>query len=81
VVRVRLFAALREAAGVSEVTEPPGRLGDILERLRDRYGERFSAVLATASVLVDGGRCGDPATEVADGAEISLLPPFSGGSR
>ena len=80
-VRVRLFAALREAAGVSEVAEPPGRLGDILERLRDRYGERFSAVLATASVLVDGSRCGDEATEVADGAEIALLPPFSGGAR
>src|SRR6266511_3365405 len=59
----------------------PCRVGDILERLRDRYGERFSAVWATASVLVDGGRCGDPATEVADGAEIALLPPFSGGSR
>jgi sulfur-carrier protein len=81
VVRVRLFAALREAAGVSELAEPPGRLGDILERLRVRYGERFSTVLATASVLVDGGRCSDPATEVADGAEIALLPPFSGGSR
>jgi molybdopterin synthase sulfur carrier subunit len=81
VVRVRLFAALREAAGASELTEPAGRLGDILERLQDRYGERFSAVLASASVLVDGGRCGDLATEVADGAEIALLPPFSGGSR
>jgi molybdopterin synthase sulfur carrier subunit len=80
VVRVRMFAALREAAGVSEVAEPPGQLGDILARLEDRYGERFSAVLATASVLVDGGRCGDPAAEVADGGEIALLPPFSGGS-
>jgi molybdopterin converting factor small subunit len=81
VVRVRLFAALREAAGVSEVDEQPGRLGDILERLEHRYGERFSAVLGTASVLVDGGRCGDRAIEVPDGAEVALLPPFSGGCR
>jgi len=81
VVRVRLFAALREAAGVSEVKEPPGRLGDILSSLEERFGERFSAVLATASVLVDGGRVGDRDAEVADGAEIALLPPFSGGCR
>ena len=80
-VRVRLFAALREAAGVSEVKEPPGRLGDILSSLEERFGERFSAVLATASVLVDGGRVGDRDAEVADGAEIALLPPFSGGCR
>lgn len=79
-VRVRLFAALREAAGASEVTESPGRLGDILERLEGRFGERFTAVLATASVLVDGSRVGDPHTPVTDGAEIALLPPFSGGS-
>lgn len=80
-VRVRLFAALREAAGASEVTEPPGRLGDILSSLEERFGERFSTVLATASVLVDGGRVGDRDAQVADGAEIALLPPFSGGSR
>lgn len=80
-VRVRLFAALREAAGASELSEPPGRLGDILASLEERFGERFSTVLATASVLVDGGRVGDRDAQVADGAEIALLPPFSGGAR
>jgi sulfur-carrier protein len=79
VVRVRLFAALREAAGVSEVEVPPGRLGDILVGLEDRFGDRFATVLGYASVLVDGGRRRDPASEVPDGAEVALLPPFSGG--
>jgi sulfur-carrier protein len=78
VVRVRLFAALREAAGAAEVEVPAGRLGEILAGLEERYGERFASVLSYASVLVDGGR-GDPASEVPEGAEIALLPPFSGG--
>jgi molybdopterin synthase sulfur carrier subunit len=78
VVRVRLFAALREVAGAAELEVPAGRLGEILAGLEDRFGERFATVLGYASVLVDGGR-GDPASEVRDGAEIALLPPFSGG--
>jgi molybdopterin converting factor small subunit len=36
-------------------------------------------VLEYSSVLVDGERWHDPATVVPDGAELALLPPFSGG--
>jgi sulfur-carrier protein len=78
-VRVRLFAAVREAAGVAEVEVPPGTLGSVLADLSERFGERFSAVLDYASVRVDGERRGDPATPVPDGAELAVLPPFSGG--
>lgn len=79
-VRVRLFAALREAAGVSEVQVEPGPLGVILDGLRARFGSRFAEVLGYASVLVDAERRADPGFEVPDGAEVALLPPFSGGS-
>jgi molybdopterin converting factor small subunit len=78
-VRVRLFAALREAAGVPEVQVPPGQLGAVLRELQGRFGERFATVLGWSSVLLDGERCDDPATPVPDGAELALLPPFSGG--
>jgi molybdopterin synthase sulfur carrier subunit len=78
-VRVRLFAAVREAAGVAEVEVPPGTLGSVLADLRERFGERFSAVLGYASVLVDGERLGDEAAPVPDGSELAVLPPFSGG--
>jgi molybdopterin converting factor small subunit len=81
VVRVRMFAVVREAAGVAEVEVPAGRLGDILAGLQVRFGERFSKAVSTASVLVDGARCGDMDAEVRDGVEVALLPPFSGGSR
>jgi molybdopterin converting factor small subunit len=36
-------------------------------------------VLEYSSVLVDGERWHDPAAPVPDGAELALLPPFSGG--
>jgi molybdopterin converting factor small subunit len=78
-VRIRLFAALREAAGVSEVAAPAAPLQAILDELGDRFGDRFVAVLGYSSVLVDGERWRDPAAAVPDGAELALLPPFSGG--
>ena len=78
-VRIRLFAALREAAGVSEVQVPAGPLEGILTGLGDRFGDRFVAVLGYSSVLVDGERWRDPTAPVPDGAELALLPPFSGG--
>ncbi|HEV3503983.1 MAG TPA: MoaD/ThiS family protein [Actinomycetes bacterium] len=78
-VRIRLFAALREAAGAAEVEAAPGPLQAILDDLGERFGERFVAVLGYSSVLVDGERWRDPAATVPDGAELALLPPFSGG--
>lgn len=81
-VRVRLFAALREAAGRDEAEAEPGPLPVVLDSLCERYGERFAAVLKIASVLLDGTQVArDADVEVADGSEIALLPPVSGGAR
>ena len=44
-VRIRLFAALREAAGVPEVEAPAAPLQAILDELGERFGDRFVAVL------------------------------------
>jgi sulfur-carrier protein len=52
----------------------------ILDGLGERFGDRFAAVLGYSSVLVDGERWRDPAAPVPDGAELALLPPFSGGA-
>ena len=79
-VRVRLFAALREAAGVPEVEAPAGPLDCILAGLGERFGDHFATVLGYSSVLVNGERWHDRAAPVPDGAELALLPPFSGGS-
>lgn len=80
-VRIRLFAALREAAGTSEDTAAPAALPDLLAALEERYGEPFATRLRVASVLVDGQQTDRRADiDVPDGAEIALLPPFSGGA-
>lgn len=80
-VRVRCFAALREAAGTSETTAQPGPLAEVLAELRQRYGPAFAARLEAASVLVDGDVVdhGDRRW-IDEGAEVALLPPFSGGA-
>ena len=77
-VRVRLFAALREAAGASEVEGPGQTVGQIVDALSSRYGERFAAVARVSSFVVNGERAGRD-VPVAEGDEVALLPPVSGG--
>lgn len=80
-VRVRLFAALREAAGEAEVEVAPAPLDALLGQLCARYGEPFTTRLSVASVLLNGDPVARAATvAVPDGAELALLPPVSGGS-
>ncbi len=79
-VRVRLFAAIRDAAGTGEAEVAAGPLGAVLADLSDRYGEVFRSRLSVCTVLVDGTAVPHGADlEVGDGAEIALLPPVSGG--
>ncbi|MEO8292433.1 MAG: MoaD/ThiS family protein [Actinomycetota bacterium] len=78
-VRVRLFAALREQAGAGEVTDVTGRsVGELADALAGRFGERFASVAAVSSFVVNGERA-TRSTPVADGDEVAILPPVSGG--
>ena len=79
-VRVRLFAALREAADASEVEASGKTVGEVVDRLSSQFGERFATVAAVSSFVVNGERAGR-ATVIADGDEVALLPPVSGGGR
>ncbi len=80
-VRVRMFAALREAAGEGETMLDSGPLPELLATLRARYGERFTVRLERSSVLIDGSSVPKHAEiDVPDGAELALLPPVSGGA-
>lgn len=79
-VLVRMFAALRDAAGTAEDTVEAGLLDDILAELERRHGDAFRRRLAVSTVLVDGSQRRRGSGEVvADGTEIALLPPVSGG--
>ncbi|HUG84487.1 MAG TPA: MoaD/ThiS family protein [Euzebya sp.] len=79
---VRLFAALRDAAGTGAVVvAAPVPLPALLRDLGSRFGDRFTARLAIAAVMVDGAPV-DPGgdLEVQPGQEVALLPPFAGGA-
>jgi len=79
-VRLRLFAAAREAAGRTEDTFDAATLGEALDHARAAYGEPFVSVLGTARVWVNGDEPADgDATALKDGDEVAVLPPVSGG--
>ncbi|HWL91280.1 MAG TPA: MoaD/ThiS family protein [Actinomycetota bacterium] len=78
-IKVRLFAALRELAGASEVEAEGKSAGDLIDVLSSRYGERFTQIAAVGSVVVNGERA-SRSTPVAAGDEVALLPPVSGGA-
>jgi MoaD family protein len=77
-VKVRLFAALRELAGSSRLEEEGRTAGEVVDALATRYGERFEKIAAVGSLVVNGERA-TRATVLADGDELAVLPPVSGG--
>ena len=79
-VTVRLFAALRELAGSSHVDAQGDTVGDVVEALSARFGDPFARVARVGSAVVDGERA-DASTPLAEGQEMALLPPVSGGYR
>ena len=79
-VKVRLFAALRELAGSSEVEAEGKTAGEVADVLSARFGERFGQIAAVGSLVVNGERA-SRGTPVAAGDEVALLPPVSGGAR
>ena len=76
--RVRLFAALREIAGESHVEATGRTVGDLVDDLSERFGERFARIAEVGSFVVNGERAARE-TPIAEGDEVALLPPVSGG--
>lgn len=83
-VTLRLFAAAREAAGRGhddyDQSQVP-TVGSLLDSAVSVYGTSFAQVLANSRVWVNGDEPSDGrATVLADGDEVAVLPPVSGGS-
>jgi molybdopterin synthase sulfur carrier subunit len=82
-VTLRLFAAAREAAGRGHDEYDPRlvrTVGSLLDSAVSAYGTNFAEVLANSRVWVNGDEPADGrATVLADGDEIAVLPPVSGG--
>jgi MoaD family protein len=79
VIRVRLFASLRELAGAAELEVDAGDVGDLLDQLSAKLGPEFDRIMAAGSAVVDGERA-QRDRRLADGDGVALLPPVSGGA-
>jgi sulfur-carrier protein len=80
VARIRLFGPAAEAAGRAHDEIPGSTLDQVLGAARSRYGTEFAAVLTTCRVWVNGDDP-EPGLALAEGDEVALLPPVSGGCR
>ncbi len=79
-VQLRLFAAAGDAAGTKSAPFDAATVGDLLATAVERYGASFASVLETARVWVNGDEPVDgDATVLAEGDEVAVLPPVSGG--
>jgi sulfur-carrier protein len=79
-VRIRYWAAARDAAGTAEEDGPAGPLAALLAAAVARHGPALSALLGCCSFLVDGERRGRAdGREIPAGAVVEVLPPFAGG--
>jgi MoaD family protein len=77
-IKVRVFAALRELAGTSQLEASGRTVGEVSDALSAEHGERFAQIAAVSSFVVNGDRATRD-TALADGDEVAILPPVSGG--
>ena len=75
---VRLFASARDAAGTGTDVVDGTTVAEVLAEAERRYGQRFSDVLTTCRIWVNGDTA-HPDTEVGPHDEVAILPPVSGG--
>ena len=76
---LRLFAAAREAAGLTTDQIPASTVEEVIQEACRRYGERFTAVLKRSKVWLNGEPA-RPTMPVTDTDVVAVLPPVSGGS-
>ena len=78
-VRVRYFAAARQAVGLAEQTlDGADGLAGVVAVASGRSPEA-AAVLARCTFLVGGARRDVDGQPLPDGATVDVLPPFAGG--
>ena len=88
-VTVRMFSALREAAGDSSVWLEADDIAQLLSRLKSKYGSPISGLVDlylsdpdSLVILINGRNSGPSKTlhiKLSDGDEVALFPPVSGG--
>jgi sulfur-carrier protein len=70
---------LREAAGVSQVEAEGRDVSEIVSYLSSKFGDRFEQIAGVSSFVINGERA-TRSSLLADGDELAILPPVSGGA-
>lgn len=81
-ITVKLFAQLREAAGVKEIRLEARSVAEAREKLETRFGAKLQSGLARAAALVNGEDVrflAGEKTRLEPGDILSFLPPVAGG--
>lgn len=81
--KLKLFAGLREAAGVREADIEAETVGRLVEAASRLYGPSFSSQVEGATIVVNGAEVNKTLADqipVGSDDEVALLPPVSGGT-
>ncbi|MDR7301523.1 MoaD/ThiS family protein [Haloactinomyces albus] len=54
-------------------------VADVLDAVLALHGDALARVIAASGFLLDGIAVRDRSTEVTEGAQLDVLPPFAGG--
>ena len=78
-VTLRLFASIREIAGVNQLDFDAETVGEVVGLAVEKFGPDFASILPACRIWFNG----NPAKEddkVFDSDEVAILPPVSGGA-
>jgi molybdopterin converting factor small subunit len=75
---LRLFAAVRVAAGTGRTTVPGATVGEVIEAATERFGSGFGDLVQVCRVWRNGEPA-EPGDPVGEDDEVAILPPVSGG--
>ena len=78
-VTLRLFASIREIAGVNQIDLDAETVGEVVELAVEKFGPDFESILPVCRIWVNGNPAKDD-DKVFDSDEVAILPPVSGGA-
>ncbi|MBM6589880.1 MoaD/ThiS family protein [Brevibacterium sp. RIT 803] len=78
-IRVRFFAAAREAFGTKECRAEAATIDGLITTLTKDAATEARTVISRSSFLVNAIAATDPHAALSEGDTVDVLPPFAGG--